>query len=79
MFPIPTISPVRFGLLVASGLGAAWVLGGCGGTQTTRTQVQETAEMKVATEDMPSLHDNNPIETGHPVATTKKTGSATTK
>jgi hypothetical protein len=55
------------------------MVGGCGGTQTTGTQVQETAEMKAATEDMRSLYYNNPKETGHPVAAKKKTAGAKKK
>jgi len=78
MLPIHPIR-TRCGLLVGLGLGTVLVLGGCGGTQTTGTQVQETAEMKAATEDMRSLYYNNPKETGQPVAGKKKAASATKK
>jgi len=72
MFLIPTIG-VRRGLLVGGGLAIVVALGGCGGSQTTGTQVQESPEMKAATEDMRSLYYNNPKETGNPAAAKKKT------
>lgn len=78
MLPIHPIR-ARRGLLAGLGLGTVLMVGGCGGTQTTGTQVQETAEMKAATEDMRSLYYNNPKETGNPAAAKKKTAAGKKK